>query len=98
MEFLERYHDYRHYRVGDTYQSNDCDRVKYLQSLGFLGDEVIETSDDDDIDDRLKKLPNGYFELPNGEKVRGKKKAIEALSLLTEGDVNGKQEPGKPSE
>jgi hypothetical protein len=36
--------------------------------------------------DGLKKLKGGFYELPNGEKVRGRDKALEALATLNQSD------------
>jgi hypothetical protein len=49
-------------------------------------DETEATTESDeevsDLPEGLIKLSGGYFELPNGEKVRGKAKAIAALGAL----------------
>lgn len=83
-EFIEKYHDNRYYAVDSEYESGDDERVDYLQQLGFLGDEVTTDVDGDGLDDRLKHVGGGYYELPNGDKVRGKEKATEALQAIDE--------------
>ncbi|MED1786491.1 hypothetical protein P4V47_03040 [Brevibacillus laterosporus] len=90
-EFLERFHDYKHYREGDIYSSNKDERAIYLQELGFIGEEIVADEEDNELLDRLKKLDSGYYELPNGKKVRGKKKALEELQTIDAGEINEKQ-------
>lgn len=46
-----------------------------------LGPEELESPDPESA---LEALPGGYFSLPSGEKVKGKKAALEALSGLSE--------------
>ena len=43
---------------------------------------AMTDNDPDDIDERLQHVGGGYYLLPNGEKVRGKEKAAEALEAL----------------
>lgn len=68
-----------HYSVADSYESNDAERVIYLQDEGFLNKELIDKQED------LKgpvHVGGGYYELPNGEKIKGKDAALEALKQL----------------
>lgn len=74
--------------VGSEYYTEDQERAKYLQEWGYLG-EVIETeteSDPDNDEEGIKHVGGGYYELPNGEKVKGKDKALEALKVLQDSD------------
>lgn len=72
-----------HYAVGDTYTSDNADRVAFLQEEGYLAQEAVEPDDDDSSDDeRLTALGRGYYQLPNGDKVRGKKAAFAKLQEL----------------
>ncbi|EOP26135.1 hypothetical protein IG5_02871 [Bacillus toyonensis] len=69
-----------HYSVADSYESNDVERVMYLQDEGFLNKELMIDKKED-----LKgpiHVGGGYYELPNGEKVKGKDTALEALKQL----------------
>ncbi len=75
--------------AGETFEADD-ERYQALKAAGVIGKEVIKSDDDDDVEG-LKKLGGGYYELPNGEKVRGKEKAIEALKALEAGDDDGNQ-------
>lgn len=93
-EFIAREHNEKYYAEGDHYDSSDADRVAYLQKLGFLGDEVRDA--DDELDERLKHVGGGYYELPNGEKVRGRPNAIEALKTLDEASAKGGDENDDP--
>lgn len=71
----------KHYSVGDSYKSDDAERISFLQEEGYLGDEAHA---DYDGDGQLKHVGGGYYELPNGEKVRGKNKALEKLKEFEE--------------
>ncbi len=53
----------------------------------------INTTPDnqEDIQKKLKPSGIGYYELPNGEKIKGKKAAMEALIALEGGEQNGLQ-------
>lgn len=69
-----------HYSVADSYESNDAERVMYLQDEGFLNKELIIDKRED-----LKgpvHVGGGYYELPNGEKIKGKDAALEALKQV----------------
>lgn len=69
-----------HYSVADSYESNDAERVMYLQEEGFLNNELIIDKQED-----LKgpvHVGGGYYELPNGEKIKGKDAALKALKQL----------------
>ncbi|MEY9096280.1 hypothetical protein [Paenibacillus sp. RC84] len=78
---LEEFIDYQtneYYPAESEYETKDPAWAKRLQTLGHLGDEIKG----DPSDDRLKHVGGGNFELPNGEKVRGKENALEALEKL----------------
>ncbi|MCM3143047.1 hypothetical protein [Brevibacillus sp. MER 51] len=70
-------------KAGDIIEADD-DRAEQLREKQVIGREVQEQEQqDDDSDlDGLKKLAGGYYQLPNGDKVRGKENAIEALKAL----------------
>lgn len=62
------------YSVGDAFESNDSERVSFLQDEGYLFRSVEEESLEG-----IKHVGGGYYELPNGDKVKGKEAAFEAL-------------------
>ncbi|MED1801788.1 hypothetical protein [Brevibacillus porteri] len=68
-------------KAGDVIEADD-DRAEQLREKQVIGKEVQEQQEDDADLDGLKKLAGGYYELPNGDKVRGKDNAIEALKKL----------------
>lgn len=84
----------KNYLVGSSFESEDQDRISYLQSNGFLSGEPIpetESENDDSTSEtgaednpEIKHVGGGYYELPNGEKVKGKEKALETLKTLNE--------------
>lgn len=61
------------------------DDVRMLQGQGKIGGRVAETASVKPPEQAVmpkaepKHLGGGYYELPNGEKVRGKKAAEEAM-------------------
>lgn len=59
------------YNEGDIYESNDSERVAFLQEEGFLKSDPDEEG--------IKHVGGGYYELPDGEKIKGKEAALEAL-------------------
>jgi hypothetical protein len=76
------------YGKGDEYFTEDEKRAKYLQEWGYIGKEV---DDDEKIEDEIEKegikhVGGGYYELPNGEKVKGKQNAIAELEKLKDGE------------
>lgn len=66
--------------VGSEYYTEDHKRVGYLKDWGYLGEDV-EPSEEEPIgeEDGIRHVGGGYYELPNGEKVKGKDKALETL-------------------
>jgi hypothetical protein len=81
--------------VGSTYYTENPERAQYLQSWGYLGEEVetnpeiqnkTSTQDEESEVDGLKSLGGGWYELPDGFKVQGKDEAIEALKELQGSD------------
>lgn len=88
-------------RAGSIFEADE-DRAEGLRAAGVIGKEVKvehKKDDDDEVldDERLTHLGGGYYELPNGEKVRGKKKAIEALAELdSKKDEVPTKEPNDP--
>jgi hypothetical protein len=77
---------------GDEYFTEDEKRAKYLQEWGYIGKEIeIEKENDEEIEiendeDGIKHVGGGYYELPNGEKIKGKQNAIAELEKLKDGE------------
>ncbi|ELK38878.1 hypothetical protein D478_27374 [Brevibacillus agri BAB-2500] len=69
-------------KSGDVFEADD-ERAEQLKEKQVIGKEVQEQQEDDPDLDGLKKLGGGYYELPNGEKVKGKENALEALKALS---------------
>ncbi|EEK75197.1 hypothetical protein bcere0007_3230 [Bacillus mycoides] len=63
------------YSEGDVYESKDTERIAFLRETGFL---KVKQEDSDGI----QHVGGGYYQLPNGEKVKGKDAAFEALKEL----------------
>lgn len=75
-----------HHVVGDVYESKDSERIAFLVDRGFLASESLPSLDQDqeseEIDVDQYHTGGGYYELPDGNKVRGKGKALNALKEL----------------
>lgn len=85
-------------KPGDTISADD-DRVERLKAADVIGKEVTSGTSNDPDENGLISLGGGYYQLPNGDKVQGKDKALEALKDLdalkqAEGDANN----GAPSD
>lgn len=89
--FFDRFNNRKFCSVGEDHVPPNDERAQLLLDKGFI--KVVDGeggSDTAELEDGLIKLGGGYYELPNGEKVRGKEKALEALSALNEtGESNG---------
>ncbi|WP_227397348.1 hypothetical protein [Jeotgalibacillus aurantiacus] len=66
--------DGTYYKKDDLYTNTSQTRIDELIDKGFL------VAADAEVKAELKHLGGGHYELPNGEKVRGKEKAIAALN------------------
>lgn len=74
------------YSIGDAYSHEDEDRLSSLVNKGFLQSKVVseEPKDNSEPDKELesKEFPKHsggpYYELSNGEKVKGKEEAFKA--------------------
>ncbi|MGG3924909.1 hypothetical protein ABET51_02745 [Metabacillus fastidiosus] len=72
------------YPVGSVYESDSEERVDFLIEEGFLQ----ANSEKNEVDeDGLIKHGGGYYELPNGEKVKGRENALKALEELKEASI-----------
>ncbi|PCN44474.1 hypothetical protein B9C88_09670 [Brevibacillus laterosporus] len=72
--------------AGSIFEADEP-RAERAKIALVISDRWNETHEDEV--EGLVKLGGGYYELPNGEKVRGKEKAIEALQALKAGDSDG---------
>ncbi|MDM5195466.1 hypothetical protein QUF93_23505 [Bacillus hominis] len=63
------------YSEGDVYESEDPERIAFLQEEGFL---KVKQEDSEEP----QHVGGGYYPLPNGEKIKGKEAALEALKEL----------------
>ncbi|PFS62565.1 hypothetical protein COK41_15870 [Bacillus cereus] len=71
---------YVHYSVGESYKTDDKERIDFLQKEGFLDTEPV--GDYKPVVPEIVHVGGGYYELPNGEKVKGKEVALKALEEL----------------
>lgn len=71
--------------TGTFYETADEERASFLIESGYL---KADDGDRNQHDEPLKNLGGGYYELPNGEKVRGKEKALKALKKVEARDAN----------
>ena len=69
-----------HFPVKSVYEYEDKERITFLQNEGFLEKE----SPIKEIDVDEYHTGGGWYTLPNGEKVRGEDKALEALKALAD--------------
>lgn len=68
-------------KPGDTISADD-DRAARLRAAGVIGKEVSASTGADE--NGLISLGGGYYQLPDGVKVQGKDKALEALKVMQE--------------
>ncbi|TFE02884.1 hypothetical protein [Jeotgalibacillus salarius] len=66
--------DKQYYGKDQLYTNTSQARIDELIDKGFL------VAAEEETEAELKHLGGGHYELPNGEKVRGKDKAIAALN------------------
>ncbi|KSU89816.1 hypothetical protein AS180_00150 [Priestia veravalensis] len=64
------------YSPGEVYEGEDEERFNVLQELGYIKKSVDESF-------FPRHVGGGYYELPNGEKIKGKDQAIK---LMTSGE------------
>jgi hypothetical protein len=82
-EFIDCHSGKRKYPGDDIEASGE--RVEELKKAGVIGSEIIETDKEQEEQEEsdeslLKSVGGGYYLLPDGQKVHGKKAALEALS------------------
>jgi hypothetical protein len=77
----------------DEQELVSCGACRYTDEAP-IDDEVKPEIDENG----LVKLGGGIYQLPNGEKVRGKEKALEALAELNQSNNDGKGEGSTPND
>ena len=80
--FVDKYSGER-YEKGDSYTHDDEDRIAFLIKKGFLEEKSNESPKSTD---EIKHVGGGWYELPNGEKVKGKEEAQKVMAKLESGD------------
>ena len=78
----------RERRKGQEYQAETQERLDHLVALGLvvpvqqlaMASHAVKTSGE--LEPELQHVGGGYYLLPNGEKIKGKDKALEALQAL----------------
>lgn len=75
--FFDKENDKQFCSVGDYFESSSSERVAHLLELGYIKHS--------DAENEIVSLGGGYFRLPNGERVRGREKALESLAELQSG-------------
>lgn len=81
--FRDKTNKEKRYKERDVYESEDAKRVEFLIENGFLASAEQEREENLS---QLNHVGGGYYELPDGEKVKGK---TEALAALKELEVRG---------
>lgn len=83
----------RGYSIGNVYESNDSERIAFLINKGFLEGTHNDESSSEDTENNDNESPEiefpkhvggGYYELSNGEKVKGKEEAFASEKELQE--------------
>jgi len=82
----------KHHKRESAYGSSDPKRIAFLQEEGFLGDQVSQEPPEDE-GDLIKHVGGGYYELLNGEKVKGKEAALQMIK-----EIDLAADPNKQSE
>jgi hypothetical protein len=80
--------DHRKYNTGDIYETSDPERVAFLQSKGRLGAMIEEPAEPPSNQEspaqepakETKHVGGGWYELPDGRRVKGKEEALAAMN------------------
>ncbi len=67
--------DKKRYKPGDTYETSDPERAAFLQQMDRIGEAPPEAAAVEPVH-----IGGGWYELPGGERVKGKKAALEAIA------------------
>lgn len=77
------------HRLNSEYRSKDLKRMNLLAEKGYIVFEAPEESTEEASDREesveMEHVGGGIYELPNGQRVRGKAAALEALKALQTG-------------
>lgn len=72
--------DHQKYAKGDIYETDDPDRAAFLQKKGRLGAMIeaprVELPANQE---EPKHVGGGWYELPDGSRIKGKEEALKAL-------------------
>lgn len=82
-DFHDRENDGELVKAGTIIEVDD-ERADALRRADVIGKEATEDEANDDLPG-LKHTGGGWYELPDGDKVHGKDKALEALAALKAG-------------
>lgn len=63
----------------DVFESKDSERIAFLVAEGFIEEATAEPKGEVS---EPQHVGGGYYELPNGEKIKGKEEAIATLKDL----------------
>lgn len=74
--FKDKTDNGKEYTKGGSYSHEDEKRIAFLIKKGFLEEQPT------DENTGIKHTGGGWYELPNGEKVKGKEEAENALKEL----------------
>lgn len=66
-------------RIGDIYETDDTARAKFLQGKGHLGAMIEEAPPVEPEQKEPKHVGGGWYELPDGSRIKGKEEALKAL-------------------
>lgn len=72
--FYDKTDNRKLYEKGGFYSHVDDDRTAFLIEKGF-----IKKTQKKAPEEKINHVGGGYYELPNGERVKGKKEALSAL-------------------
>lgn len=73
--FRDKTNNSKRFKKDDSYSHKDDDRIAFLIKEGYLE----EKSKQPPQEKKIKHTGGGWYELPNGEKVKGKKEALAKL-------------------
>lgn len=85
LKVIKDFHDketHKLHKKGQFYSHSDESRVDFLIDKGFLSEESKQTPRKEDNSDYPNHVGGGYYELSNGEKVKGKEEAQKAQDEL----------------
>jgi len=92
-KFRDKYTKIR-YKIGDIYETEDIKRAEYLQSKEAIGEQTdkpedelagkiesgVEPTDKCNCIELPKHIGGGWYELPDGTRIKGRESAEKALN------------------